>query len=248
MIKQKKRGLIAKLLTCLIAFLLTCLIVNPIAPFFQTPCVFAESKDTIDENQEVTYVDTAHGHIEISAVVKTQSPVNKSIPVEVTYTSKISGIKGYLTVSDYSGLTPKNDKIWVPIEKDKTYKKTIQLQPKREGSYDVTVDIIIFGYDVNYGDSTTITVTLNKNLVVRETASTFLLYQILMYLAIVFVIVLVVIGIRKYGKKVFSTIRNWVLNDPRYKDVTNREEIESFYKKLHEKGDSSQDTEQTKSE
>lgn len=220
----------------------TTVIVTIIAAFlcvFHIAPAYAEDAE-IDESEQVSIDSTSHGYIDVSAKLGTQIPFFQTIPVNVTFTPKVEGRAAYIILVTSSGLKTQNTPMYVDFEKDETITRTVYLAPQRSGQYSIGVDIIVYGNDINYGDSTSVTATIDNNLVVKETSMLYYLYTVLIVLLIITAIIAFIVFMLKYGKTLVNNIKTWFLNDPKYRELKNQQEIESFYQKLHSQGTSTQ--------
>lgn len=210
--------------------LLGCLFL--IMVFFQySTSVWAE--ENLVDNTATSITDTTQGHIEVEASLGNQQIFTKKIPIIVSYIPNVDGRKAYLNVITPSGIETSESTVWVPIEKGKKITKKIYISPKKGGEYTLNVEAIVYGYDVNYGDSTTITFTINDSLVMSENSSTYYLTTALVYLIILVGIVVVIFFIIKLLPKLVTKFKRWLLNDASANSIKNDKEIEEFYKKLN---------------
>ena len=108
--------------------------------------------------------------------------------------------------------------------------------PKQGGIYSVSVEAIVYGYDVNYGDSTTIQFTISDKLVMKESSSTYYLTTVLLYLVLIVILVILVFFTIKVLPKLINKFKRWLLNDSSITNVKNEKEIEDFYKRLNKNG------------
>ncbi|HQF36254.1 MAG TPA: hypothetical protein PLL26_01260 [Candidatus Dojkabacteria bacterium] len=212
-------------------FILVFSIIAFIITFQFSSTAFADG--SAEEETTTTISATTQGHIEVDASLGTQQIFTKKIPIIVSYTPNIEGRRAYLNVITPSGIELSESTVWVPIEKGKKITKKIYISPKKGGTYTLTAEAIVYGYDVNYGDSTTVSFTLNDNLVMKENSSTYYLMTALVYLIILVAVVVIIFFIVKLLPKLITKFKKWLLNDASANSVKNDKEIEEFYKKLN---------------
>lgn len=200
--------------------------------FHLFPITFAEAND-VEILETTTISNTTQGHIEVEAILGTQQVLSKKIPIIVSYTPNVEGRKAYLNLITPSGLEVSDSTVWVPIEKGKTVTKRMYVTPKQGGNYSVSIEAIVYGYDVNYGDSTTVQFTISEKLVMKENSSTYYLTTVLLYLVLIVFVVVSIFFIIKILPKLITKFKRWLLNDSSISNVKNEKEIEDFYKKLN---------------
>ncbi len=82
---------------------------------------------------------------------------------------------------------------FVNLKKDQTYTFRANIDPQKKGTYEVTVSVIAWQYDVNYTNSVSSTVMLSDSLTVQPTDSAY----------IVSILLIVVIGLALLGGIIF---------------------------------------------
>lgn len=170
-----------------------------------------ESKPVIVENTEKKTVTSTNKYFELDLVRGTQNPLNKSIPFTLYITPKIDSERTQILWELPSTLEARaSHKEFVNLEKDQTYAFKVNIKPKREGSYNVTANVIAWEYNTNYTNSVSSTITLSKNLVVQPVDSEYSVSIILMF--VIGFIILLAGGffIYKSSEKIIKRLKIWL--------------------------------------
>lgn len=170
-----------------------------------------ESKPVIVENTEKKTVTSTNKYFELDLVRGTQNPLNKSIPFTLYITPKIDSERTQILWELPSTLEARaSHKEFVNLEKDQTYAFKVNIKPKREGSYNVTANVIAWEYNTNYTNSVSSTITLSKNLVVQPVDSEYSVSIILMF--VIGFIILLAGGFFTYksSEKIIKRLKIWL--------------------------------------
>jgi len=194
--------------------------------------ILAESESENSEENIVDYHETSHGYISVKADIQTQQVFTKKIPIKVTFTPKVDGRSCYINIISPSQVEMTKAQYWIDFEKDESSSKTIYIKPSTSGTFDIRINVIVYGYDINYGDSTSVRITVNEDLIVEESISAYRL-NMLVYTGVLLVVVVAVIIIMiKFGKQLLSKAKKWLFSDSKYQKLQNQKEMEGFYQKL----------------
>lgn len=153
-----------------------------------------ESEPIITEDEAKNSVTSTNNFFELELVRGTQNPLNKYIPYTVYITPKIDSEKTQIKWEVPSTLIAKaSHKEFVNLKKDQTYTFRANIDPQKKGTYEVTVSVIAWQYDVNYTNSVSSTVVLSDSLTVQPTDSAY----------IVSILLIVVVGLALFGGMIF---------------------------------------------
>ncbi|PKN02788.1 hypothetical protein CVU76_02040 [Candidatus Dojkabacteria bacterium HGW-Dojkabacteria-1] len=171
----------------------------------------SESKPVVVENTEKKTVTSTNKYFELELIRGTQSPLNKSIPFTLYITPKIDSERTQILWELPSTLEARTShREFVNLQKDQTYKFNVSIKPQREGSYDVTANVIAWEYNTNYTNSVSSTITLSNNLVVQPVDSEYSVSIMLMF--VIGLIILAVGGflVYKSSDKVVKRLKIWL--------------------------------------
>lgn len=153
-----------------------------------------ESEPIITENEDKNSVISTNKFFELELVRGTQNPLNKYIPYTVYITPKIDSERTQIKWEVPSTLIAKpSHKEFVNLKKDQTYTFRANVDPQKKGTYEVTVNVIAWQYDVNYTNSVSSAVTLSESLTVQPTDSAY----------IVSILLIIVVGLAISGVAIF---------------------------------------------
>ncbi|MGI6423005.1 MAG: hypothetical protein ACOX0X_00015 [Candidatus Dojkabacteria bacterium] len=123
-----------------------------------TPIVEEKEKAVISKNQ----------YFELELIRGVQNPLTKTIPFTLRITPKVKSEKTQILWSVPSTLSLKTlHREFVSLESGNTYTYKVKVSPKREGTYDITANIVSWQYDINYTNSVSSTITLSPGFVVQ---------------------------------------------------------------------------------
>jgi len=171
----------------------------------------SESKPVITENTEKKTVTSTNKYFELELVRGTQNPLTKNVPFTLYITPKIDSERTQIIWEVPSTLDAKSShRDFVNLQKDQTYKFNVNIKPQREGSYDVTANVIAWEHNTNYTNSVSSTITLSENLVVQPVDSEYSVSIMLMF--VIGLIILVAGGFFAYksSDKVIKRLKIWL--------------------------------------
>lgn len=170
-----------------------------------------ESMPVVTEDTEKKAVTSENKYFELELVRGPQNALNKSIPYTLYITPKIESEKTQILweVPSTLGVKPSHRE-FVTLNKDETYKFKATISPEREGTYDVTVNIVSWQYNTNYTNSVSSTVTLSESLLVQPVDSE---YTVSILLMVVLGILLLAAGAffaYKSSDKLIKRLKIWL--------------------------------------
>ncbi len=137
------------------------------------------------ENEKEKSVISKNQYFEIEIVRGIQSPITKKIPFTLYITPKIDSPKTQILWNVPTVFTlEQNHREFVSLEKDQTYTFTASVKPDKEGTYDISVNVISWQFDTNKSNSASYNLTLNSSFVVQPTDSQYSLLVLLLVLGI----------------------------------------------------------------
>lgn len=144
---------------------------------------FEEAIQTEDEKEKS--VTSTNQYFEIEIVRGVQSPITKKIPFTLYITPKIDSPKTQILWNVPTVFTLEQDhREFVSLEKGKTYSYTATIKPDREGTYDISVNVISWQYNTNKSNSASYSLTLNSSFVIQPRDSQYSLLVLLLVLGI----------------------------------------------------------------
>ena len=165
-----------------------------------------ESQDT-DSSLSITNND----YFQLEIIRKAQSPFNKKIPFEIVITPKIDSPKTQIIWSTPSVFTvEKEHSEFVSLQKDNTYTYTAKLKPNKEGTYNISVNVVSWQFNSNKSASVEYNITINKSLAVQPKDSMYVVTLLLFVLGILGVSALAVYLIIKAIKVLIKKAKIWL--------------------------------------
>ena len=165
-----------------------------------------ESQDT-DSSLSITNND----YFQLEIIRKAQSPFNKKIPFEIVITPKIDSPKTQIIWSTPSVFTvEKEHSEFVSLQKDNTYTYTAKLKPNKEGTYNISVNVVSWQFNSNKSASVEYNITINKSLTVQPIDSMYVVTLLLFVLGILGVSALAVYLIMKAIKVLIKKAKIWL--------------------------------------
>ncbi len=169
-----------------------------------TPSLLLAQEDESELTQSTQYFN-------IKMVRGPQSAFSKAVKYTVYITPKIDSPKTQILWDAPTAIDIKplhNE--FVDMYKDETYAIKANVKSKREGKYEITVNLIAWKHDTNYTNSISDLVTFNKDLLVVPIDPSYTYGLIAKYL-----IVALLLGIAtwisvKYGKKTILILKRWL--------------------------------------
>jgi len=171
----------------------------------------SESKAIVTENTEKKTVTSTNKYFELELVRSTQNPLTKNIPFTLYITPKIDSDRTQIIWEVPSTLEARaSHREFINLQKDQIYKFNVSIKPLREGSYDVTANVIAWEHNTNYTNSISYTITLSENLVVQPVDSEYSVSIILMF--VIGLIILIAAGffVYKSSDKVIKRLKIWL--------------------------------------
>lgn len=167
-----------KILLTLLAFLLL------------SGVALAQQSDNIENDLviDTNTSETSSQYFNIELKKGVQNPITKKIPFKIVITPKINSSKTQILWNVPTVFTvTKNHSEFVSLIRDQTYTYSALLKPNKEGSYNISVNVVSWQTDSNKSNSADTNITLNKSLIVSPIET--------MYIVYIFLIVLLVAGI-----------------------------------------------------
>jgi hypothetical protein len=170
-----------------------------------------ESTPVVTENLKKKAVTSVNNYFELELVRGSQSPFNKSIPYTLYITPKVNSSRTQIIWEVPTTLDVRTShKEFVNLQKDQTYSYRANLVPNRDGTYEISVNVIAWQFDTNYTNSVSSTLTLSKSLVIQPVDSE---YTISIMLMIVGGIILLGIGgffAYKLSQRMVKSLKLWL--------------------------------------
>lgn len=165
----------------------------------------------ITEDVEKRRTTSINKYFELELQFDSQNPLNKNIRYTLVITPRIDSPQTQITWDLPTTLTGSSKhREFVDLQKDQTYSYDIVISPQREGVYDVTANVTSWQNEVNYTNSVSTTVTLDKSLVAQPVDSS---YQVTLILFIVGILLIIIVlgyvGLR-VSKVVLKRLRVWL--------------------------------------
>ncbi len=168
-----------------------------------------ESIPIVEEKEKTT--TSTNKYFELELIRGTQNPLTKSIPYTLYITPKIESEETQILWSVPSTLIAKpSHKEFQTLQKDQTYTFKMNVSPQREGSYEVTANIVSWQYDINYTNSVSSTLELSKNLVVQPVDSEYTLSILLLTLGGLILLGMGGFLAYKASDKLIKKLKSWL--------------------------------------
>jgi len=170
-----------------------------------------ESQPIIEEDIEKKTVTSKNNYFKLELIRGVQNSLTKKIPYTLYITPEIDSEKTQILWEVPSTLIAESShKEFVDLQKDQVYKFKVNIDPQREGTYDVTANVIAWQYDTNYTNSVSSTVTLSRNLVVQPVDSEYTVSIILMVALMLIIVGIGIFLLYKGSDKIIKKIRVWL--------------------------------------
>lgn len=136
---------------------------------------------------EVGNISTSSNpYFDLELVRGFQSPLSKKISFKVNITPKIDSSKTQIIWSIPSVFTvEESHPSFVSLNKGETYTYTAKLHPKKEGKYDISVNVVSWQFNSNKSNSVSQNVTLSSSLVVQPVDTMYIVTLLLFVLLII---------------------------------------------------------------
>lgn len=140
-----------------------------------------------------------------------QSAWNKAVTYVITVTPKKDSPKTQIlwNAPTLIGITPKHEE-FVDLYMEETYSFKAILEPKREGSYTISVNLIAWQHDTNYTNSVSDLITFDSDLIAQPVDPGYTFGNIAKILTIVLLSGLGVWGLVILLKKSLKALVKWL--------------------------------------
>ncbi len=140
-----------------------------------------------------------------------QNPFSKTIPFTIHITPKIDSSKTQILWNiPTSFIIEKNHEEFVSLNKGETYSFSVSLQPEKDGSFDITANVISWQYNSNKSNSVNYNITLNKSFVVQPVDTLYTIIIILIILGVLLTIVLFIYIVKKLINILMKKAKIWL--------------------------------------
>lgn len=175
--------------------------------FLLTGVTFAQQKDTVNESNNN---ETSSQYFELNLIRGVQNPISKNIPFKVVITPRINSPKTQILWNVPTVFTvTKNHSDFVSLIKNQTYTYSALLKPNKEGSYNISVNIVSWQTDSNKSNSANTNITLSKSLVISPVDTMYIVYILVIVLLIAGICALVIYILSKGIKLVIKKAKVW---------------------------------------
>lgn len=165
-----------------------------------------ESQDT-DNSLSITNND----YFQLELIRKAQNPFNKKIPFEIVITPKIDSPKTQIIWSTSSVFTvEKEHSEFVSLENGNTYTYSAKLKPNKEGTYNISVNVVSWQFNSNKSATVEYNITINKSLTVQPVDTMYIVTLLLFVLGILGVSALGIYIITKSIKVLVKKAKIWL--------------------------------------
>ena len=150
-------------------------------------------------------------YFEISLQRDGQSALNKAVTYTVYVTPKIDSARTQIIWDAPTLITisPKH-KEFVDMYRGETYSFKATFKPQREGSYEVSVNLIAWQHDTNYTNSVSDIMNFNKDLIIQPIEPSYVYGNIAKILFITLFCGLAIFGFIKLSKKGVKAFKKWI--------------------------------------
>jgi hypothetical protein len=170
-----------------------------------------ESTPVIKEDSDKKTVSSVNRFFELELLRGPQSPFNKGISYTLYITPKLDSARTQILWEVPTTFETKiGHREFLNLKKNETYKYQVSIYPKREGTYEITANVISWQHDTNYTNSVSSEISLNKNLVVQPVDSE---YSVTIMLMVVGGIVFLIMGgfiVYKISKRLLKKLKLWL--------------------------------------
>ena len=143
-----------------------------------------DSQELEDENPNTSITSNDYFYLELTK--NTQNPFNKKISFTINITPKIDSPKTQIIWSTPSVFTvEKEHSDFVSLSKGETYSYSAKLNPNKEGTYTLSVNVVSWQYNSNKSASVDYNMTINKSLILQPVDSTFIITLVLFILGVI---------------------------------------------------------------
>lgn len=169
------------------------------------------TEDTVVTDVDEDTTKAENEYFTLVLTKKSQSSFTGEITYELLVTPHLSSSKTQIlwTAPTTLEIKPKHSE-FVSMEEDATYKVKAGVVPLKEGTYDISVQVISWQHDTNYANSVTDTITINEDLLSTPVSATYKLTVVLKVLLIIVSLVAVVFVTVKLVKKNIWRAKKWL--------------------------------------
>ncbi len=189
-----------KILLTLLAFLLL------------SGVALAQQSDNIENDLviDTNTSETSSQYFNIELKKGVQNPITKKIPFKIVITPKINSSKTQILWNVPTVFTvTKNHSEFVSLIRDQTYTYSALLKPNKEGSYNISVNVVSWQTDSNKSNSADTNITLNKSLIVSPIETMYIVYILLIVLLVAGIAALIIFLLSKGIKLLVKKAKVW---------------------------------------
>lgn len=167
--------------------------------------------EQLDNNSDESTSKSSNNYFDLELIKGSQNPLTKDIRFKIIITPKISSPKTQIIWNTSSVFTLEKDHPeFVSLSKDQTYTYSVNLKPKKEGTYHISTNVVSWQFDSNKSASVGYNITLNKSLVVQPVDTFYIVFLILFILAVIAMAGLAVFLIKKSINILTKKVKIWL--------------------------------------
>ncbi len=160
------------------------------------------------EAEDVT--DTVFVAFTVENYVGAQSAVSGKIPVYVYIVPKLDAFRAVLKWDVPHGLATEGElETWFAMQNGVGQQFTLYVTPEQAGSYTISAEIVAYGFDENYVDSTTINVEIDNTLRAVPISDAYQRQVLLLSLGKVFIVIVALVGLFVLYKFLVKNLPKW---------------------------------------
>jgi hypothetical protein len=169
-----------------------------------SPTLLFAQEEPIELTESTQYFD-------IKMVRGSQSAFDKAVTYTVQITPKIDSARTQILWDGPTAvdINPRHSE-FVDMYRDQTYTIKSKVKAKREGKYEITVNLIAWQHDTNYTNSVSDIITFNENLLAIPIDSSYTYSLIVKYLIIALFGGIAIWLSTIYGKKAIVALKKWL--------------------------------------
>lgn len=150
-------------------------------------------------------------YFDMKIVKGSQSAFNKAVTYTVFVTPKIDSPRTQVLWDAPTAIDIKpRHKEFIDMYRGQTYEIKAKVKAKREGKYEITVNLIAWQHDTNYTNSVSDIVTFNEDLLAVPIEPSYTYSLIAKYLIIALLLGITIWAAIVYGKKPFILFKRWL--------------------------------------
>jgi hypothetical protein len=160
--------------------------------------------------EEVEELTESTRYFDIKMVRGAQSAFNKAVTYTVYITPKIDSAKTQILWDAPTAIDikPRHSE-FVDMYRGQTYTIKAKVKAKREGKYEVSLNLIAWQHDTNYTNSVSDIITFNEDLLAIPIDPSYTYSLIAKYLIIALVLGIIIWLSIRYGKKGLILLKRW---------------------------------------